>query len=172
MLKGERIELREMLPSDVKLLYDWENDRAHWHLSNTTRPISKSDIEDFVKNVKDIYLDEQLRLMIVSISDDRPIGTLDIFNCDFHNKRGGLGILIADREDRRRGYGFESLEMIKMYARDVLHFKQLYANILKSNGESLALFEKAGFIKCGEKREWIIRGDEFEDEWMYQVLLK
>lgn len=171
MLKGERIELRGMLPEDIDLLFDWENDRTHWHLSNTTRPISKQDISDFVSNVKDIYLDEQLRLMIVSVAEDRPIGTLDIFECDFHNKRGGLGILIAESEDRRRGFGFESLEMVKIYARDVLHFKQLYANILKSNKESIALFEKAGFVKCGEKKEWINRGRVFEDEWMFQVIL-
>ncbi len=172
MLKGERIELRSMMPSDADLLLKWENDRTHWHLSNTIRPYNMKDIEDFIAQVKDIYLDGQLRLMIVSVMEDKPIGTLDIFDCDFQNKRGGLGILIADKDDRRRGYGFESLEMIKVYARDVLHFKQLYANILRSNEESQALFEKAGFVKCGEKREWVKRADSFEDEWMYQVLLK
>ena len=172
MLKGERIELREMQASDADLLFEWENDRSFWHLSNTTRSFSMEDIVSFIESTKDIYLDEQLRLMIVLNAEERAIGTLDLFDCDFHNKRGGIGILIADAEDRRRGFGFESLEMIKLYAKDVLHFKQLYANILKSNTESIALFEKVGFVKCGEKKEWINREDRFEDEWMFQVMLK
>ena len=46
-----------------------------------------------------------------------------------------------------------------------------FANILKSNEESVALFEKAGFIKCAEKKQWIRREDSFEDEWMYQIIL-
>ena len=171
MLNGERISLRTMEPEDVEILYAWENDRRHWHLSNTTRPYTKEEIQEFVIHSKDIYLDLQLRLMIILNNESRAIGTLDFFDCDFHNKRAGLGILIADTNDRRRGYSFECLEMIKLYARDVLRLKQLFANILKSNIESISLFEKSGFLKCGEKRDWVKREDGFEDELMYQCIL-
>ncbi|NND77948.1 MAG: GNAT family N-acetyltransferase [Flavobacteriales bacterium] len=171
MLRGERIGLREMVPSDLELLYKWENDRRHWHLSQTTRPYSREDIKAFIENVKDIYLDLQLRLMIELNLQSKAIGTLDIFDLDTLNKRAGLGILIAENEDRKRGFGFDSLEIVKVYAREVLNLHQLYANILKSNIESIALFEKAGFKKCGEKLEWVKRENGYENECMYQIIL-
>ncbi|MEM7163440.1 MAG: GNAT family protein [Bacteroidota bacterium] len=171
MLQGERIALRQMRSADSEILLQWENDPNNWHLSQTTRAYSKADIDQFITNTKDIYLDEQLRLIIELNEEERPIGTLDIFECDFHNKRGGLGILIADKKDRRRGFAYESIEMVKIYARDVLKFNQLFANILKSNEESQALFEKAGFVKCGEKKAWVKIAERYEDEWMYQLIL-
>lgn len=157
---------------DVDLLYNWENNTKNWFLSNTQTPFSHDTIKGFVENANDIYTDKQLRLMIDSLSDDRTVGTLDLFDCDFNNKRAGIGILIGERDDRRRGFGFEALEMVKVYARDVLNFHQLYANILESNRESISLFEKVGFGQCGVKKDWIRRGDKFEHENLYQIMLQ
>ena len=172
MLKGERISLRPLELSDVDLLYQWENNPRIWRISNTQAPFSKESLRSFIKRSHDIYTDKQLRFIIASGTDDAPLGTLDLFDCDFNNKRCGIGILIADKENRRRGYGYESLEMIKIYARDILDFHQLYANILVSNEESLALFKKAGFEVIGEKKDWVRIGDEFENETLLQVILK
>lgn len=172
MLKGERISLRPLELSDVELLYQWENNPENWRISNTQAPFSKESLRSFIKRSHDIYTDKQLRFIIASCIDDTPLGTLDLFDCDFNNKRSGVGILIANKEDRRRGFGFESLQMIKVYARDILDFHQLYANILVSNEKSLALFEKAGFEIVGEKKEWVRIGDAFENEILLQAMLR
>ena len=65
MLKNKNIELRAMEPSDVDLLYQWENNEALWHLSNTLAPFSRFVLDQYVMNShKDIFTSKQLRLMI------------------------------------------------------------------------------------------------------------
>ena len=41
MLKGEYIQLRALEPSDLEVLYQWENDINIWKVSQTLAPFSK-----------------------------------------------------------------------------------------------------------------------------------
>ena len=64
-LVGEMIQLRALEPSDLKLLYKWENDSSVWSVSGTLMPFSKFVLEEFVNQAhQDIYTNKQLRLMI------------------------------------------------------------------------------------------------------------
>jgi diamine N-acetyltransferase len=64
-LKGHLISLRAVEPSDLELLYLWENNPLVWHLSNTTAPFSKHILKEYIENAKhDIYVTKQLRLII------------------------------------------------------------------------------------------------------------
>ena len=64
MLKGPRLFLRALEPSDVEVLYRWENDPAVWEVSHTLVPFSKKTLSDFVHSEQDIYLARQARFMI------------------------------------------------------------------------------------------------------------
>ena len=58
---SENIKLRALEPSDVQLLFEWENDLSIWHLSNTIAPFSKFDLEQYILNSdKDIYSSKQI----------------------------------------------------------------------------------------------------------------
>ena len=63
-LSGKKIFLRALQLSDADILYQWENDKSIWKVSNTLKPFSKKEIKDFIAAQKDVYLDKQLRLMI------------------------------------------------------------------------------------------------------------
>ena len=54
-----------------------------------------------IENERDIYLDKQLRLIIVSLIEEKVIGCIDLFEFDMRNQRASLGILIANSNDRR-----------------------------------------------------------------------
>ena len=111
-LVGELIQLRALEPSDLKLLYRWENDSAVWSVSGTLVPFSKFVLEEFVNQAhQDIYTNKQVRLMIdLKYVDDEDsedevkcIGCVDLFDFDPKNKRAGVGILIANQADRGKG---------------------------------------------------------------------
>ncbi len=56
MLQTYSIELRALEPSDIDILYNWENDQKLWHLSNTVAPFSKFILEQYIMNAEqDIY---------------------------------------------------------------------------------------------------------------------
>ena len=167
---GERIYLRALEPSDIDTLYKWENDPSIWHLGNTVEPFSRFALEQYILNAeRDIFTSRQLRLMIVKKADDGVIGSVDLFDFDPVHHRAGIGILI-DAEERRNGYATEAVSLLSTYAFKTLGLHQLYCNIEKDNHASIDLFEKSGFVRCGDKKEWLRRGDSFVDELILQLI--
>lgn len=120
MLENEQILLRSLEISDVSLLYSWENRRENWKVSHTITPYSLHVLTDYVNAVSDIYTDKQLRLVIVSKETEEPLGSVDLFDCDFKNKRAGIGILIADPANRGKGIASQVLGLIIEYTSKVL----------------------------------------------------
>ena len=170
-MKYEKIKLRALEPEDLELLYEWENDNSYWVLSNTITPFSKYTLKRYLKNShKNIYETSQLRLMIETIENKKTIGTIDIFDFDPFHKRAGLGILIADESERRKGYATMALKCLIDYSFTTLQLHQLYCNILTTNCDSLELFRKLGFVEAGVKKDWVRSSEGFLDEIMLQLI--
>lgn len=170
MLENKEIRLRALEITDVSLLYEWENNRENWKVSHTITPYSKHVLSDYVRAVSDIYSDKQLRLIIESKKAKEALGSIDLFDCDFKNKRTGIGILIADPLNRGRGLASQVLEIILDYAFKVLDLHQVYCNVLRDNPVSISLFEKFGFKTIGTKKDWTVQGGEFHDELLMQKI--
>ncbi|MFH0867585.1 MAG: GNAT family N-acetyltransferase [Bacteroidota bacterium] len=169
---GKNLSFRAPEPSDVDLLYKWENDTRIWHLSNTVTPFSRHVLEEYILNAhQDIYSAKQLRLMILNNINNHVIGCIDLFDFDPANLRAGVGILISD-EHRDKGYATEALEMIIDYAFNTLHLHQLYSNITADNVSSMKLFKKAGFEIIGLKKDWQHSKNSWIDEYLLQLINK
>ena len=168
MLKGEQIYLRTLEPSDADIILKWENNSANWRVSNTLVPFSRKLIEDYVNSAQDIYSIKQLRFIICLVENDKEIGAIDLFDFDPYHQKVGLGILIAELEDRRNGYAIEAVLLIKEYCFNHLNLHQVYCNILSENKASIDLFEKSGFTICGTKKDWIKNKEGWLDELMLQ----
>ena len=180
-LVGELIHLRALEPTDLNQLYRWENDSSIWSVSGTLVPFSKFVLEEIVTQVhQDIYTNKQLRLIVdLKYFDEadedettRSIGCVDLFDFDPKNKRAGVGILIADKADRGRGYATEALHLIVDYAFEVLDLHQIYSNVRVENESSVALFKKVGFEVTGLKQDWMYEQGKFYDEYTMQLIKK
>lgn len=164
------IQLRALEPSDLEVLYLWENDPEVWRVSGTLSPISRERLARFIEEQSyDIYATRQMRLIIEV--EGMMVGSIDIFDFDPQHRRFGIGILIYEESDRRKGYAKEAIEAIVEYGRNTLNLKQIWATIAADNIASIALFESCGFSKCAHRKEWINRGGEFIDELEYQLIL-
>lgn len=176
MLKGKKVFLRALEPGDVDKLYQWENEPEAWRVSETITPLSRHILEKYVNSVQDIYAEKQLRLIIVANKNKKQthrneaVGCIDLFDFDPKNLRAGIGILIAEKEHRRKGYAEDALALVIQYAHEPLGLHQLYCNIPADNKASLSLFQKSKFIKTGYKKEWIRRGNFWVDEYFLQLL--
>ena len=171
-MRSENLQLRALEPSDVDLLYKWENNASIWHLSNTLTPFSRFALEQYVLNADDdIFTARQLRLMIDLHKFDpaKTIGCIDMFDFDPANMRAGIGIMIVE-EEREKGYASESLDLIIDYAFNLLRLHQLYANVIAINIPSIELFKKKMFTVVGVKKDWIRMGDTWADEYLLQLI--
>lgn len=167
-LKNEHITLRAIEPSDIDALYEWENDTDNWTVSNTQTPFSRFVLEQYMASAhQDIYSVKQLRLMICN-EENKAIGSIDLFDFDPNNLRAGIGILIAEKTDRKKGYASEALKLLMDYCFSSLNLHQLYCNITIDNEASVLLFQKHGFLITGMKKEWIRAGEKFKDELLLQ----
>lgn len=170
---GKKVALRAMEPTDVDLLYKWENDPSVWKISNTLIPFSKFIIEQYVMSSdQDIFAAKQLRLMIDLASKDsssKTIGTIDLFDFEPHHRRAGVAILIQS-DYHGQGYASEALELLIDYSFKTLNLHQLYCNITVDNESSVNLFSKYGFKIIGIKKDWILFNNQWHDEYMLQLI--
>jgi diamine N-acetyltransferase len=170
-MKCGKIKLRALEPEDLELLYEWENNDSYWVISNTVAPFSKYTLKRYIENShKDIFETGQLRLMIEIPAEKKTIGTIDLFDFDPFHMRAGLGILIADDAERRKGYASLALKCLIDYCFNTLQLHQLYCNILANNCESMDLFKKQGFVQSGIKKDWVKTSEGYLDEYMFQLI--
>lgn len=168
MLKGEKIQLRPLEPTDLDFLYLLENNTDFWEYGNTQTPLSKFVLKQYLDNaLRDIYDIKQLRLSIVLPSGEM-VGLIDFYDFDPKNKRVGVGLVISEEKHRGKGYALEAIQLLCKYAFSQLDVHQVYANIGEDNTKSMDLFKKAGFQKTSVKKDWNFYAGSFKDEVLFQ----
>lgn len=173
-IEGAICRLRALEPQDVDVLYSWENDTALWRVSGTMAPFSRHSLMRFIDEQQyDIYASRQQRLIIETDIDNQPVvvGAIDLFDFDPQNLRAGVGVVIS-AEYRERGYAKDALNILEYYAKVVLHLHQLWCSIGADNDASIRLFQGAGFVECGRRREWILTSKGSIDEILMQKILR
>lgn len=175
MLENDMVRLRAPELSDVDLIYEWENNMEIWHVSNTIVPFSRFVLKKYVETSHlDIWETKQLRFIIEAKNQsppmDVPVGLIDTFDFDPYHSRAGVGILIANREYRQKGYATEALGLLIRYSFEVIQLNQLYCNISTDNSVSLQLFRNKGFTDVGIKKGWLKTRNGWQDEIMLQLL--
>jgi len=169
-LQGEKVYLRAVEPEDLDFVHEIENNENFWEISATQSPYSKFLIRQYIENAhRDIYDIKQLRLVICT-KRGRAVGLIDVFDLEPRDKRAAIGILIANKKDRRKGFGSESLSLLCNYCFTHLGLHQVYANVTANNKESMKIFENNGFRKIGLKKDWTLFNGEYKDEWLYQLI--
>jgi len=171
MQEHPKVILRAMEPQDLELLFSWENNPDNWPVSGTLAPFSKYMLSQFIASPQDIFTNKQLRLMISLEDSNRCVGCVDLFEYDALSRRAGVGILIADENDKGKGYGTSALAALASYAKNTLNLHQLFCNIMIDNKASLKLFEQSGFELIGVKKDWQFIQGKWTDEAMYQKKL-
>ena len=162
---NQKIHLRALEPSDLELLYKWENDERIWHSSSHTRPLSKQTLKWYIDSVNDIFTDKQLRLIIMH--NQTPVGCIDLFDFDPLHQRACLGIMI-DHQQEGQGYAKMAILEVKKYAFSQLGLHQLHANIAQNNQKSISLFTGTGFTHTSTKKEWLRFNKTWVDELFFQ----
>lgn len=170
-LEFGKVRFRALEPSDLDLLFEWENDVEIWEVSNTLEPFSKYILAKYIKEShRDIYESRQVRMVIETL-EGKAVGAIDLFDFDPFHFRAGVGIMIHNEKDRRQGYATDALELLCRYASGYLRLHQLFANIGDENVESIKLFVKNGFELCGTKKEWRNTPEGWKSELMFQKIL-
>ena len=171
-IEGAICRLRALEPSDLEVMYGWENDVDLWRVSGATAPFSRHQLSTLiVEQQYDIYATRQLRLVVEAEVEGamQSVGAVDLFEFNPQCRRAGVGIIISS-EYRRKGYALDALQCVERYAREVLMLHQLWCSVAADNEASLCLFERAGYEQCGIRRDWILTTEGAVAEVLFQKI--
>lgn len=143
---GSQIYIRPVAIEDAPHILLWENNVENWSVSNNNGEYSIFDIVQLVKDLEDIKVAQQGRWIICRNSDDLILGAVDLTGIDFIKREASVGILIAEKQYRRKGYAYESLEAVAREAIG-LGLDRLFVTVQCQNIASQKLFEKSEYLR-------------------------
>ena len=151
MPKTEKLFLRPIEKKDAFGVYIWELDKETQRVTQSEIKVSLENIYALIEQQTDVHNSSQLRMMICLSNTHGAIGMVDLYDVDFEKRIAYVGVLIADKPSRKKGYARQALVLMAQYAKKELKMIQLKAMIQPNNKASIALFESLDYFRCSEK---------------------
>jgi RimJ/RimL family protein N-acetyltransferase len=164
LYQGTLINLAPLdVEKDAELISDWTHDAETMRLYEikAVRPYSPWKTKKMLESLEK-EAEEKQRLYVFAIRsqvEKRLIGLVQIDEIDWAHGSGKVKLLIGDSQDRRKGYGKDTLKMVLHYSFAELNLHRLQAVIPEYNQAALAMFAQAGFSEEVRQRQAINRYD-------------
>jgi len=168
-LVGSKIYLSVLEKEHCKKL--WEDFEYDFELKteplNIGHSISKS--ESWFDEIQKNQGEKHIRLGIF-INDDRVIGDVALQDIDWKNRSCTIGLGIAKKEFRCKGFGTEAVTIMMEYGFNNLGIERISANTLEQNKAAQKSLEKSGFILEGRERKAVYFAGQKWDRLSYSIL--
>lgn len=163
------MKLRELERKDISEINTWRNQHELIDMLGAPFRFINSDVD--VKWYED-YMESRgntVRCAIVA-ENDKILGLISLTNIDFINRSAQLHIMIGLEENQNKGLGTFALSEMLAHAFCNMNLERVELAVLESNKRAQHLYEKAGFVLEGRKRNAIYKNGEFVDMMMYSIL--
>ena len=163
MLVGKKVRIRAIDLDDLEVITKWRNTTEVMKYFYEKEPLSlemqRRWFEGYLSR-----LDKEKCYLIETLSDDKPIGTISLYDIDWRNRHCEFGrfFLCAD-ELRGKGHGREALELILDFGFNHLNMAKIYCTTYHDNHRALKLYESVGFKRDGVLRQHIFRNGKYVD---------
>ena len=105
------------------------------------------------------------------IADDRPIGTIGLFELDLFNGSAGLGLSVGAAEDRGHGHGTDMLRALLRFGFGFLRLERIWLDVYDFNPGARRVYERVGFVHEGILRHGVFREGRFVDVHRMAILV-
>ena len=149
-LVGDRIYLSPRSTEDAEIFTEWINDFQVTDYTGMSDQLMSLDGERK-------YLEENSNLeasfAIVTLDDNKLIGTVSLEDIKHTYRRATLGIFIGDKDYRSKGYGTEAIRLILDYGFNYLNLNNIKLNLMEFNERAFKCYQKCGFKEYGRRRK-------------------
>ena len=162
--------LRSAEREDIPLFVGWLND---WRTSRTLgirSPFSLPMEEAWFERMSAGQGKEGYHFVACLLEDDRPIGTVGLFDVDLPNGSAGLGIAIGAPEDRGRGLGTDTLRALLAFGFGMLRLERIWLDVYDMNPGARRVYERVGFVLEGTLRRAVFREGRYLDVHRMAIL--
>ncbi len=169
MITNDIISLRAVEPEDLDFLYKIENEPSMWIHSARKEPYSRYAIRQYIEHCdRSVFERGQLRFIITAGGET--VGTIDIFEFDYNNRKSEFGIFIAP-DYRKRNYAVQAIALLSEYCKTFLGLHQLYGMVETNNTASLRTLVKSGFSHKATLKDWLFFDSRYYDVDVLQKIL-
>ena len=161
-LVGERIYLSPMSIEDAETYVKWLSDFRTTDGVGHSKQLVNTDSEK--EWIEDVLKEGKYNFAIVSLEDDKLLGSCGIDNVNSSDRHATLGIFIGEEENRSKGYGAEALKLLLDYGFNYLNMHNIMLQVKSFNERALACYKKVGFKEIGRRREsYFLNGKYYDD---------
>ena len=166
-LIGERIYLSPRNNEEIEKFTEWLNDFQVTDYTGRSAYITTLEGEKkyFEENIDKNYI-----FFIVTLDNDKLIGTVGLENYNAINRTATLGIFIGDKEYRNQGYGTETNKIILDYGFNYLNLKKIKLDLMSFNERALKCYQKCGFKEYGRRRKCKFINGKYYDSIEMDIL--
>ena len=121
-------------------------------------------LDKMAKNREDINFD------IVTLDEDKLIGTVSLDGFNFTDRSAVLGIFIGEEDYRSHGYGTEAIKLMLEYGFKYLNLHSIRLDVLDVNERAHKCYLKCGFKDTGCDRDSVFLNGKYYDMLHMDIL--
>jgi RimJ/RimL family protein N-acetyltransferase len=167
-LQGERITLREKIPSDRDdYLANAGQAEASWGFGG-----NKKDVRPKTPEEADRWMLGRPGWLTwtIALKDGRRIGSISFHNIVESDRNAMLAIGISSADDMDHGYGSEAIKLLLAHGFTAMNLHRVDLRVLTRNKRAIRAYEKCGFVPEGIKRENGFIDGKWEDDLIMSIL--
>lgn len=162
--------LRELEERDLPAINKWRADPSL--IATLGAPFRYINL-DVDKKWFESYMahrDSAIRCSIVEEESGKLVGLVSLTAIDRLNQSAQLHIMIGSEDCRGRGAGSFAVQEIVRHGFYDMNLRRIELEVLEDNQRAKHVYEKAGFVREGVKRQAIYKNGRFVDMVLYAVL--
>lgn len=168
-LVGDRIYLSPINSEDTELFVKWLNDfEITDYLGRSGNTVTINDEKEYLENKRSSG--NSVQLAIVTLEEDKLLGTVSLENIDTLNRCAMLGIFIGEKEYFSNGYGTEAIRLILDYGFNYLNLNNISLHVMDFNPRAIKCYEKCGFKEYGRRRKCKFINGKYYDSICMDIL--
>lgn len=149
-LVGEKIYLSPRSIEDAEIFTEWMNDFETTDYTGRSGAIISLEGE---KKFLEERNNEEASFVIVTLDNNKMIGTVSLEKINHIHRTATLGIFIGDKDYRSKGYGTEAIRLILDYGFNYMNLNNIKLEVLEFNERALKCYKKCGFKEYGKRRK-------------------
>jgi RimJ/RimL family protein N-acetyltransferase len=173
-LRGQRVVLRPFTGADVEAMGPVLADPEVLRLTGSVHTSADRQSEALDDRTRDWYQtradqDDRLDLAVVDAARDQCVGEVVLNHWEPDNRSCNFRVLIGP-QGRNRGLGSEALQLLLEYAFTATDLHRIELGVYAFNPRAQHVYERAGFVVEGRRRDGLLFDDIWVDEIMMAVL--
>ncbi len=169
-LKGEKVTLRALEPSDAAAAQAWINDPDFCRfLRDISFPFSLRAEQDWIES--QVAADGEGSYTFAIEADNRAlIGTIGLHRISYKDGHAGMGVGIGLPEYRGRGYGTDAIGTLLRFCFGDLRLHKVWLEVDCGNDRAIRCYERIGFRQEGTMRDHSYKDNRYRDYYLMSIL--